>query len=262
MFQVDNAARAVPLQRLHELLAAAVVHDLQPVGSARPRARRGRRTSRAHEVLHRHRLAGAQQRAVEHAVRAQSGCGPLAVGWLKRQGSMPCCQLPKTKAMSATPLASVLGGDEQPVVGRAAFELRIEGLRARARPLASVRPFHSGSPRQSWMTTSAPATGLATVQRGHPHHGILAPMLEVHAEVGDQHARAHVHRRLLVEQGLAQAPRLDLDDVEAGLGQRDADHLEGARVAAGELRQVEPLGLSIAGSSDTSRVATGARRAA
>ena len=62
----------------------------------------------------------------------------------------------------------------------------------------------------------------------------------MHAEVGDQHAGAHVHRRALVEQRLAEAQRLDLDHVVAGLGERQADHLERPRVAAGELRQLEP----------------------
>ena len=68
----------------------------------------------------------------------------------------------------------------------------------------------------------------------------------MHAEVGDQHAGAHVHRRPLVEQRLTEAQRLDLDHVIARLGERDADHLERPRVAAGELRQLEPPRTGIA----------------
>ena len=61
------------------------------------------------------------------------------------------------------------------------------------------------------------------------------------AEVGDEHAGAHEHRRALVEQRLAEAQRLDLDDVVSGPLERQAHHLERPRVAAGELRQVEAL---------------------
>ena len=35
--------------------------------------------------------------------------------------------------------------------------------------------------------------GLAFVQRRHPGERVFAPQLEVHAEVGDQGRRAHVH---------------------------------------------------------------------
>ena len=65
------------------------------------------------------------------------------------------------------------------------------------------------------------------------------------AEVGDEHAGAHVHRRALVEQRLAEAQRLDLDHVVAGLGERQPDHLERPRIAAGELRQLEPPGAGV-----------------
>ncbi len=90
-----------------------------------------------------------------------SGCGPLEVGWLKRQGSMPFCQLPNTKAMSATPLASVwCAVTNRPSSAGQPSNCSSKACAARARPFASVRPFHNGSPWQSWMTTSAPSTGL------------------------------------------------------------------------------------------------------
>ena len=79
----------------------------------------------------------------------------------------------------------------------------------------------------------------AAVERRHPDDAVLAAELEVDAEVGDEDAGANEHRRALVEQRLAEPQRLDLDDVVARLGERDADDLERARVVAGELRQVE-----------------------
>jgi hypothetical protein len=82
-------------------------------------------------------------------------------------------------------------------------------------------------------------------------------VLEVHAEVGDEHAGADEHRARLSSSDLAEAERLDLDDVVAGLGERNADDLERARVAAGELRQRERVRASASlASSDTSRVPT------
>ncbi len=63
----------------------------------------------------------------------------------------------------------------------------------------------------------------------------------MHAQIGDQHAGAHVHRGARLEQRLAEARRFDLDHVIARLRERQADHLERTRVAALQLGQIESL---------------------
>ena len=76
-----GAAPARPLQRLAEGLAAAGVHDLQRGGqAARRHGGQPLRGLAAHKVLHRHRLAHPQQRAVHHRVGAQPGLGPWVGG--------------------------------------------------------------------------------------------------------------------------------------------------------------------------------------
>ncbi|MCY1349716.1 hypothetical protein D9M69_359230 [compost metagenome] len=82
---------------------------------------------------------------------------------------------------------------------------------------------------------------LAVIERRDPRQAAAAAVvlvaqaaaqLEMHTQVGHQRSGAHIHRRALAEQRLAQHRRSDLDHVEARLGQRDADHLERPRAAA------------------------------
>jgi hypothetical protein len=74
-----RVASAVPHQRLHDLLAAALVDDLDARGQRRgiPRCetRQGFGTQ---EMLHRDRLAGTQQRSVEHGVGGGIALGGVA----------------------------------------------------------------------------------------------------------------------------------------------------------------------------------------
>src|SRR5690606_4036744 len=79
------SGRLAPGQRLRELLAAAHVGDDQ---RARLRGRQAEalRRLRADHVLHRHRLARAQQRAVEHGVGHHVGLGLLAGGRVEAPG--------------------------------------------------------------------------------------------------------------------------------------------------------------------------------
>ena len=78
---------------------------------------------------------------------------------------------------------------------------------------------------------------LASVERRHPHQRILARPLEVHGQIGDQRAGRDVHRLVLVEQRGAEARAGELDEIEAGRLERDADDLEGLRAVG--LRQRE-----------------------
>ncbi len=48
----------------------------------------------------------------------------------------------------------------------------------------------------------------------------------MHRHVGDQRTRRHITRRIAAQQRLAQLRRRQLDDIESGLAQRDADNLE------------------------------------
>ncbi|MFN8644607.1 MAG: hypothetical protein U0802_24195 [Candidatus Binatia bacterium] len=70
------------------------------------------------------------------------------------------------------------------------------------------------------------------VERRDPGEGVLARPLEVDGEVGDQGAGGHEHRRLAVEQGGAEARAGELDQVQAGAVEGDADDLHRHRPAA------------------------------
>ena len=204
--------------------------------------------SAADEVLHRHRLAGAQQRPVEHRRGAQVGLGAAAgrhVEAPRLDALLPAAEDEGDVGRAAL-LVGLAGGDEVAAIGGAVVEVRIERPGHDRQALGVAAP---GPERLAGAVVDDDIGAfdrLAAVERCHPDDAVLAPELEMHAEVGDQDAGAHVHRRALVEQRLAEAQRLDLDHVVARLGERQADHLERPRVAAGELRQLEPPRAGIA----------------
>ena len=84
--------------------------------------------------------------------------------------------------------------------------------------------------------------GSRFVERGHPHGTAVAAMLDVHAQVGGQHAGAHIHGRRLGQQRGTQAWRFDLDHVVARAWQGQADHFKGAGVFGVKGRQLQNLG--------------------
>ncbi len=71
--------------------------------------------------------------------------------------------------------------------------------------------------------------GLGVVERRHPGERVLARPFEVDREVGDQRAGGHVHRVAALEQRRAEARALELDEVEAGAVEGQADDLHGLR---------------------------------
>ena len=186
-------------------------------------------------VLHRHGLAGAQQGTVQHRV-VNGGRGrvrPVGVHveapWLD---------------------ALVPGGPHEGHVGTA-LHIRLAGadevtglvlvaLSALAVIPHQARQFLLDHGQALLVGAAGPhrlaqAVGdlhlrafhrLALVQRGDPHQRVVGTGLEMHAQVGDQHAGAHIHGRVAVQQGLAQLGRFHLDHVEAGLPHGDADDLE------------------------------------
>ena len=100
-------------------------------------------------------------------------------------------------------------------------------------PCASVVPFQIVAPPQSWIATSAPATGSAFEEVRHPSETGLRP-LEVDRHVGDGPRPARGATASSSRAALAEPLARDLDDVEPRLRQRDADHLE---LGAGRLGQ-------------------------
>ena len=239
-------ARAVPHQRLHDLLAAALVNDLEPIGQLAgfPGCQAAERFS-AHEVLHRHRLAGAQQRAVEHGVRHRIALARVVGGQVeppRLDALLPAREGEGGVDDRACPRRIGLArAHEVPAIGQALGRLRLERLRHAGQALCVGAP---GPQRLAAAVADrhvGAVHGPGAVERGDPHRAVLAADLHVHAEVGDERAGAHVHRRGGVEQRLAEPCRFDLDHMEAGRGQRDAHHLERPRIAALQLRQLEPL---------------------
>ena len=83
----QRVSRAVPHQRLHHLLAAALVDDLHARGQlALVPWRQTAQGFGAQEVLHRHRFARAQQGAVEHRVRHRIALRVAAGGLVEAPG--------------------------------------------------------------------------------------------------------------------------------------------------------------------------------
>ena len=109
----------------------------------------------------------------------------------------------------------------------------------RATPRSSVLPCQMRLPLQSRMETSAPATGPARVEGRDPDERGLAAPLEMSRQVRHKGRRGHVQGGGLSQEVGAQDAALELHDVEAGLSQGDADHLEG--LSAFRHRQLEFL---------------------
>ena len=206
----------------------------------------------AEHVLHVHRLAGAEERAVEDRVRDGRLRATLVDGRWKRHGSMPWSQVECTKAE----VVAALRHDEE-----AAVELRASALRSRSRRRvlgarwravasragsAAMRRdalrrrscrCQSTLPAQSWTETRAPRDRLRRVERRHPDERRCLAPLEVHGQVRHERRRGHVQRLRLAEERGAEPRARQLDHVEAGPGERDADHLQ--RLGAVRLGQAE-----------------------
>ena len=217
----------------------------------------------AQVVLHRDRLSGPQQRAIEDRVRDRAD--HVAVAFARLAVATAGGQI---EAPALDPLVPV-GPDEREVGAagvrsvdnRLACRDEITGLTAAVvltvttRAVLERRKGARGEREAARVGRAAPrlaavAVGdahlrtrhrLRAIERGHPDPGVDASELRVHAEVRDQRGRPHVHRCRLAEQGGAEALRLDLDDVEARLRQRDADDLERSRVVASRTGQRQRL---------------------
>ena len=238
-----------PLHRLFKLLAAAHMGDEQGAW-ARSGCVKALAVFQAVVVLHRHRLARAQQGAVEHRVRPCIGLDLAAGGHVKAPGLNaplpvapgeghvfhPALRMTGTDEIGRRTLSIVVVAVARRRIGRQPLDhghalLVGDGLRQFAP--SAVRHAHFGARHR-----------FALVQRGDPHRRVFTPQLEVHAQVGHQRRGAHVHGAALamasIQQRSTQLLRCDLDHMEARR-QRNAHHLERAQFLAGDLGQVQRL---------------------
>ena len=232
-------------------------HDF---GRQRVRRRQGQASGRfrAQEVLHRHRLTDAQQRAVEHRVGAQFIRRAARGGNVEAPGFNAAAPAAEDEGqVGALPLSLSLsfhwpiggsGGDEEAVTGQALLFVAIFKAALDARDAVGVC---RAIPQ--WLAVAVVHRHAraghrpCAVQRGHPHQAGTAAALEVHAQVGDQGAGARIHRRPAGQQRVAEDARLHLHHVVTALRQRDADDFGGAGFGGLQLRQVGTAGVGLGG---------------
>ena len=205
----------------------------------------------AQDVLHGHRFTGAQQCAVKYGVstriRLQFAAGrqveapglnsPVPVapgkGHVVDRTLAIARRLRRTRADKVGLCVGALGvtsGRSGRYAGQGGDALRI-GFSARHRTPGAVRYAHLGIGNRCTL-----------VQRRHPGQRVLAPQLEVHAQVGHQCGGAHHHAATcavaFVQQRGAEFLRSDLHHMETGR-QGYTHHFKRARVTAGRLGQVQ-----------------------
>ena len=244
--------RAAPLQGLGVLLAAAHVGDDQGVGVVR---RQGEALAGlgAQQVLHRHRFARAQQRAVKDGVGDLVGPGLVA----GRHVEAPRLDA----ALPVAPgeghvLHALVQGARADEVGAAPFVLPLASARLGRQVLEARDALRIGRALGQLAALAVGHAhlcarhGLALVQRSHPGGRVLAAQLEMHAQVGNQRRGAHVHGALRamarVQQRLAQQGRGDLYHRETHR-QRNTHHLKGTRVVLGGPGQLQRLHMALPG---------------
>ena len=183
----------------------------------------------ADDVLHVDRLALPHQRAVEHGVEDVVALR-LAVGQVEIVRADALAPFGQVEAEIARPCARRSSADARSIPrSQIAIGFGLgQAARARtARPLASVAPRASNAPVQLSVTrTSAPATGLPVSSCVTQARLRSRPHLKCTAHVGDERGGRDIARRIAAEQRPAERRAGQFDDIESGLGQRDADDLE------------------------------------
>ena len=194
-------------------------------------------------VLHRYDFAGAEQRAVQHAVDQHQLPGSAL-----RQTEL---RRPDAVGPAAEVEAEVIGG------GRADQQRRVVvifGAIAAAMRRTQLR-IHAGNAIGVGAALPQRAPGavaddtdlgighrLALIETGDPHQRTLATPLEVHRQVGDQRGAGHEARFRTTQQRLAQQPRLQLHHVQTAPFQRNADDLHRHRTAwRTDLERLRPV---------------------
>ena len=169
---------------------AARVDDAQQcgvvLGSSQPLSR-----CLAEKVLHRNRFASAQQAAIQHGVRHgikhQVGAGGH-VEAPRLNAAVPVA--PDKGHVGNALLVGCAGADEYFIL---AIIHAWQGLRVV--PDATRIGFAAGQQLAFFVADGNRriGNGLAGIQRSDPHQRIGTAALEVHAQIGDQGAGAHIH---------------------------------------------------------------------
>ena len=227
--------RAAPGQRLGEALIAAHMRDdqrvRQAVGKPEPpgviSAGIGRRRSSSghsglgicqsqpflgsDDMLHRERLAGAQQRAIHDRMRthlrlARAGRGDIETPRLD-------AFLPAAPDKAHVLHAMILGPGADEVARHAAAAVIVlstfPGERLQTREAGHALGIGRGFCLQLPIAVRDPNPGIGhrppLVQRRHPGQATVTSLLEMHPQVRHQHRGAHVHRASFAISGVQQS---------------------------------------------------------
>ena len=217
-----------PHGQLVSLVAAGVLHN-HALGKLRGRDEtKAARDPPAQEVLHVDGLASAQQRAIEDGVSRDKAALPL-----RREIESPALDAFIPVRLDEGHIALELRAHEQhllPLAPGTLREISVGGKVADARRALRIgRALPQELARAITHLDVRARNRLRRIERGDPNQRGFDPPLDVHAEVGHQHRRRHVHWFGLAEQRRAQNLALDLDDVETRSGQGNANNLERLR---------------------------------
>ncbi|KFB68803.1 MAG: hypothetical protein CAPSK01_001658 [Candidatus Accumulibacter vicinus] len=234
-------ALVVELRSEFVFLAAAEMFDLdrgRQVGMAWNAETGADRHAR--NVFHADRLAGAEQRAVEHRMDGQRrpAVGVVAQVEVPRLDALVPVRIRKRQVFAQARERH----QRAPVVAAPRNILR-EGQPV-ACPGNAVRIGGAGKPGLARAVAHADLCfghRPAAVERGDPDQRPFTAMFEVHGQVRDEHAGRHVIRLLRIVQCAPEAWACQLHDVKPGLRQWNADHLH--RLVAAGARQFEGGGL-------------------
>ncbi|OEZ96519.1 hypothetical protein DUPY_39270 [Duganella phyllosphaerae] len=218
---VGGAAVGAPHQRQLVALVAALV-DHEHAGWQRL-VRLERKTVHdlaTLEVLHVHRLAGAQQGAVEHRV----GDDVIGAGVFGGQVEAPALDAAIPFRQGERHVGAVACADEQAFATLAHRFRQLPGDIGHAVVVGAALPqqlagaiAHGHLGARYWQSF---------VERRHPHQRRLRAAFEVGHQVGHQRSRTDVRGLALARQSLAEARAGQFHYVEARLFQGDAHHLE------------------------------------
>ncbi|CUS46499.1 hypothetical protein MGWOODY_Smn3527 [hydrothermal vent metagenome] len=178
------------------------------------------------DVLHVDRLALADECAIEHGVK-DIALGLIAIGQVEiirpdtvapgSQGETEIVALSRRnhQRMRAAALAAAIGLR----LGQALrHEHAATGIGDAAREQTAGAAVSDADRRIG--------DRLARIEMSHPGKAPFPAPFEMHRHVGDERRRRDIARRLAAEQRLAEHRTGQLDNIESGLAERDADHLE------------------------------------
>ena len=218
-----NAIRA-DLDRLVKLrVGPAMLEAQRPLESVSKSKATAHRT--AQYVLHTHCLAAAHQAAVKDRVE-NIVLRRIAIGQVEiiRADAFAPAGHRKAEVIARTrrdhqrrrrtgAAAIGFGIDQRTANGNAALRVRC----SRRQHLASATIGH---------THGGTGNRFAAVERRHPRERAFAAPFEMHRHIRNQRARRHITRDSAPEQRIAKHRACQLDNIESGLGQRNADNFE------------------------------------